>query len=126
MFAIDKEEYAAVFNEYGKGYKGKKVDVTRDADVKKIQDLLEYAIGYGYWMVHGTGSKVDCYEMDQAYMKKASKNSGKIILHYGGSTGRGKRLDIHMESSVYKFMWNLRNKQGGKYPSHIMCDYKKK
>jgi len=126
MFAIDKEEYAAVFNEYGKGYKGKKVDVTRDADVKKIQDLLEYAIGYGYWMVHGTGSKVDCYEMDKAYMKKASKNSGKIMLHYGGSSGRGKRLDIHMESSVYKFMWNLRNKQGGKYPSHIMCDYKKK
>ena len=37
-----------------------------------------------------------------------------------------KVLDIHMESSVYKFMWNLRNKQSGLYPSHIMCDYKKK
>ena len=48
------------------------------------------------------------------------------MLHYGGSTGKGKRLDMHLESSVYKFMFNLRNKQGGKYPSHIMCDYKKK
>ena len=63
---------------------------------------------------------------DEAYMKKASQNSGSIVLHYGGSRGSGKRLDIHMESSVYRFMWNLRNKQGGKYPSHIMCDYKKK
>ena len=87
---------------------------------------MQYAIGYGYWMVHGKGSNVDCYEVDEAYMKKASQNSGSIVLHYGGSRGSGKRLDIHMESSVYRFMWNLRNKQGGKYPSHIMCDYKKK
>jgi hypothetical protein len=79
-------------------------------------------------MVHGKGgsSNVDIYEMTQSYMKKASKITGKITLNYGGSSGRGKRLDIHLESSVYKFMFNLRNKQGGKYPSHIMCDYKKK
>jgi hypothetical protein len=128
MFAIDKIEYANVFNEYGKGYKGKKVDVTGSADKSAIEDLLQYAIGYGYWMVHGKGgsSNVDIYEMTQDYMKKASKITGKITLNYGGSSGRGKRLDIHLESSVYKFMFNLRNKQGGKYPSHIMCDYKKK
>ena len=128
MFAIDKIEYANVFNEYGKGYKGKKVDVTGSADKSAIEDLLQYAIGYGYWMVHGKSgsSNVDIYEMTQAYMKKASKITGKITLNYGGSSGRGKRLDIHLESSVYKFMFNLRNKQGGKYPSHIMCDYKKK
>ena len=126
MFAIDKIEYANVFNKYGKGYKGKKVDVTRDANKSAIQDLLQYAIGYGYYMVHAKGSTVDCYEMDEKYMKKASKITGKIMLHYGGATGKGKRLDMHLESSVYKFMFNLRNKQGGKYPSHIMCDYKKK
>jgi hypothetical protein len=127
MFDIDKVEYAKVFNNYGKGYKGKKVNVTTTAKKKKIQDLLEYAIGYGYWMVHGKGgSTVECYEVDNAYMKKAAAPTGNITLHYGGSTGKGKRLDIHMESNVYKFMWNLRNKQGGKYPTHIMCDYKKK
>ena len=60
------------------------------------------------------------------YMKKASRISGKIEIMYGGSRGKGKRVDIHMESSVYRFMWNLRNKQSGLYPSHIMCDYKKK
>tara|TARA_B100000902_G_scaffold314219_1_gene304898 strand:+ start:58 stop:1224 length:1167 start_codon:yes stop_codon:yes gene_type:complete len=127
MFNIDKVEYAKVFNDYGKGYKGKKVDVTSTAKKKKIQDLLEYAIGYGYWMVHGKGgSSVDCYEITKSYMEKAAAPTGTITLHYGGSTGKGKRLDIHMESNVYKFMWNLRNKQGGKYPTHIMCDYKKK
>ena len=127
MFAIDRREYANVFNLYGKGYGGKKVDVTNKCNKAAIKDLLQYAIGYGYWMVHGKGgSSVDIYEMTEQYMKKASTISGKVMLNYGGSTGRGKRLDIHLESSVYKFMFNLRNKQGGKYPSHIMCDYKKK
>ena len=126
MFAIDPVEYANVFNRYGKGYQGKSVDVTSKADKRAIQDLLEYAIGYGYYMVHGKGNNVDMYEMDETYMKKAAKITGKIKLNYGGSTGKGKRLDMHLESSVYKFMFNLRNKQGGRYPSHIMCDYKKK
>ncbi len=127
MFAIDRVEYAKIFNNYGKGYKGSQVKVTKKANKSKIQDLLEYAIGHGYWMVHGkAGTGVDIYEVTESYMKRAATPMGDITLHYGGSTGRGKRLDIHMESSEYKFMWNLRNKQGGTYPSHIMCDYKKK
>jgi len=125
MFDIDKIEYANVFNKYGKGYRGKKV-TAKNPDKNAIEDLLEYAIGYGYWMVHGKGNKVSCYEMDKAYMKQSAKITGSIELHYGGARGSGKRLDIHCESSEYKFMFNLRNKQGGKYPSHIMCDYKKK
>ena len=125
MFDIDKIEYASIFNKYGKGYKGKKV-TAKNPDKGAIQDLLEYAIGYGYWMVHGKGTNVSIYEMTEAYMKKSAKINGNIELHYGGSRGSGKRLDIHCESSEYKFMFNLRNKQGGKYPSHIMCDYKKK
>ena len=125
MFDIDKIEYANIFNKYGKGYKGRQVTAQKP-DIGKIESLLEYAIGYGYWMVHGKGSNVTIYEMTEAYMKKSAKITGSIELHYGGARGSGKRLDIHCESSEYKFMFNLRNKQGGKYPSHIMCDYKKK
>ena len=125
MFDIDKIKYANIFNMYGKGHKGKQVKA-KNPNKKAIQDLLEYAIGFGYWMVHGKGTNVTIYEMTEAYMKKAATITGDIILHYGGARGSGKRLDIHCESSEYKFMFNLRNKQGGKYPSHIMCDYKKK
>ena len=127
MFGIDPIAYAKTFNEYPHKTKMPTVDVTNKCDKSAIQDLLQYAIGYGYWMVHGgTSGGVKMYEMDQAYMKKASTISGSVKLMYGGSQGKGKRLDIHMESSVYKFMFNLRNKQSGLYPSHIMCDYKKK
>ena len=127
MFGIDPVTYAKTFNEYPHKTKMPTVDVTSKCDKSAIQDLLQYAIGYGYWMVHGgTSGGVKMYEMDSAYMRKASTISGSVKLMYGGSQGKGKRLDIHMESSVYKFMFNLRNKQSGLYPSHIMCDYKKK
>jgi hypothetical protein len=127
MFGIDPVLFARTFNDYPHKVALPKMDVTNKCDKGAIEDLLQYAIGYGYYMVHGgTTGGVQMYEMDQAYMKKASRISGKIEIMYGGSRGKGKRVDIHMESSVYRFMWNLRNKQSGLYPSHIMCDYKKK
>lgn len=127
MFAIDPILFAKTFNQYPHKTSLPSVDVSNKCDKAAIQDLLQYAIGHGYWMVHGgTTGGVKMYEIDEAYMKKASTITGKVTIMYGGSMGKGKRVDIHMESSVYKFMWNLRNKQSGLYPSHIMCDYKKK
>ena len=127
MFGIDPITYAKTFNAYPHKTKMPTVDVTSKCDKGAIQNLLQYAIGYGYWMVHGGGTGgMKIYEIDQAYMQKASTITGQVKLMYGGSQGKGKRLDIHMESSLYKFMFNLRNKQSGLYPSHIMCDYKKK
>ena len=126
LFDIDKIEFARIFNMYGKGYKGKKVDVTRTCQSSKIEDLLQYAIGYGYYMVHQSGPKFTAFEMTKQKMKQASKLTGKVILHYGRQRGTGKGLDITCESSEYNFMFNIRNKQTGLYPTHIMCDYKKK
>ena len=127
IFGIDPILFAKTFNDYPHKTKMPTVDVTNTCDKDAIKDLLQYAIGYGYWMVHGgTSGGVKMYKIDENYMKKASSITGSIKIMYGGSMGKGKRIDIHMESSVYKFMWNLRNKQSGLYPSHIMCDYKKK
>ena len=125
MFGIDPKEYARVFEGYGKGYKGQKVDTTSDADIPMIKSMLRYAIGYGYWMVHGGVGKVQMYEVDETYMKRAASIGNKVEVHYGGAQGKGKRVDIHMESPEYKFMWNIRNKQGGTSPTHLMCDSKK-
>ena len=126
MFGIDPILYAQTFNDYPHSKKMPTVDVTSKCDKAAIQDLLQYAIGYGYWMVHGGVGPVKMYKIDEQYMRRASTITGSVKLMYGGSQGKGKRLDIHLESSVYKFMFNLRNKQSGLYPSHIMCDYKKK
>ena len=55
--------------------------------------------------------------------KSANITDITIKILYGGKSGKGKRIDIEMQSSKYVFKWNIRNKQGGKYPSHLMCDY---
>ena len=53
MFGIDPITYAKTFNEYPHKTKMPTIDVTNKCDKAAIQDLLQYAIGYGYWMVHG-------------------------------------------------------------------------
>ena len=77
-------------------------------------------------MVHGGVGPIKIFKVDESYMKRASNINGSLVVHYGGMSGKGKRVDITCESSVYKFTINLRNKQSGKFPSHIMCDYKSK
>jgi len=49
--------------------------------------------------------------------------NGDVIIDYGGRSGKGKRVDIRFSNTYFDFKVNIRNKQGGKYPSHIMCDY---
>jgi hypothetical protein len=49
-----------------------------------------------------------------------------VVVYYGGIDGKGKRIDLVFESAKYFFKVNIRNKQGGLYPTHIMCDYKAK
>ena len=49
-----------------------------------------------------------------------------MTAYYGGKNGKGKRVDIEFSNQYYDFKVNIRNKQGGKYPSHIMMDYNSK
>ena len=65
------------------------------------------------------------YKIDKDYTDTAS-NISTPKIYYGGDSGKGKRIDITFESPTYSFKINIRNKQGGLYPSHIMCDYKTK
>ena len=69
----------------------------------------------------------DRYEIDQQYMKAASTLSTDITIYYGRMNGMGIGVNMVCESSKYKFTFNIRNKQAtGPFPTHIMCDYKKK
>ena len=73
-------------------------------------------------MVHRKGKKVEFYEMTASRMRKASTIKSIKILY--PKTGEAKRIDIEVTTPLYIFKFNIRNKQGGLYPSHIMCDYK--
>ena len=77
-------------------------------------------------MLKGSKGGYSFYKVTEEYAKRAATPTSGINIQYGGSNGIGKRIDIVFESAEYYFKVNIRNKQGGLYPSHIMCDYKKK
>ena len=92
-----------------------------------IEKLLRSGIGYGYWMVHNTkGTTIDWYEITKKYMEEAATITSGVTVYYGRMNGAGKGINMTCSSSHYNFTFNIRNKQGGTYPTHVMCDYKKK
>ena len=128
-FGIDNELFCRVFNEYKEDKSGtnfsKYHETVQDYDKEKLFKLVESGIGTGYYMVKG-GKSPEFFYVGEEYNKLASQPISGIKIEYGGATGTGKRVDVVFESEIYKFKINIRNKQGKLYPSHIMCDYKKK
>ena len=129
IFGLDYISFCETFNKYPHSEKipNHKVDVSKKVNKSAVTKLLRQMMGYGYVMVHGKGpNKVEIYDVDQEYFNKSTTISGPIVAFYGGTTGTGKKVIVNCESSLYKFSFNFRNKGGKLYPSHIMCDYKKK
>ena len=128
IFGINQKKFLEAFKYYPhKESLGSGVPKSNQYSKLGVETLLKYAVGYNYWMIHGHQSgKIECYKVDKDYMKESSSLIGGVEIFYGGKSGKGKRVDIVCESSLYKFTWNIRNKQSGTYPTHIMCDYVKK
>ena len=132
MFGIDHEKFLAVFENYGKT-SGTTVEdhierTTLSTQGKQaLQNLIKSGVGYGYWMCHYTGSALKFYEIDRDYMNRAATLVGNTVeINYGGAGGKGKRIDMLFETQSYEFKFNVRNKQGGIYPTHTNGDYYKK
>jgi hypothetical protein len=124
-FGIDNETFCKVFNDYPDGNFASMNGPSADYDISKIKNLVKSGIGEGYYMVKAGGKSTQFTFIDSKYTSIASEISSPNV-YYGGLGGVGKRIDITFESPTYSFKVNIRNKQGGLYPSHIMCDYVKK
>ena len=125
-FGINNKTFCRVFNEYPKTNFSSLNGPTNKYDASALQNLIQSGIGFGYYMVWGSGKDYKFYKIDEKYLAKASQIQGGVNVYYGGLDGKGKRVDVTFESPLYKFKINIRNKQGGLYPTHIMCDYIKK
>jgi hypothetical protein len=124
-FGIDNEIFCKVFNDYPDGNYSQYNGPSTNYSLPKIQNLIKSGIGEGYYMVKAGGKSEEFYKINSDYTNTASDISAPQIF-YGGDSGKGKRVDIIFESPTYSFKVNIRNKQGGLYPSHIMCNYVKK
>lgn len=131
LFKIDPIRFRNVFMNYkapdplGKKSKADKDVVKQKINKNDLYAFIKTVIGYNYFLVHKhSNNKVDTYEIDEAFLNKAAMPlSDTVEIHYpvGGSA---KRIDIKVETPHFSLNFNIRNKQGGILPSHIMCDYK--
>tara|TARA_B100000029_G_scaffold478496_1_gene524660 strand:+ start:1663 stop:2820 length:1158 start_codon:yes stop_codon:yes gene_type:complete len=120
LFGIDNKRFCTIFNDKVKTQGGK---VTTRPNASAMKELLESGIGFGYHVIHKMRGKVLSKKMDESTMKAAAK-VGTCTVHYGGKTGKGKRIDMEMSSPYYKFKLNIRDTQGKDgYPTRMMCDF---
>jgi len=127
MFGIEEKRFIEIFEGYDKKTASRKspkiiVDVTRKVNMRALLQILVTGIGYGYHMVHKKGKKIEYYEMTRRRMMDSAKVKSVKVLY--PKPGSAKRIDIEIITKLYIFKVNIRNKQGGLYPSHIMCDYR--
>jgi hypothetical protein len=119
LFGVDHKLFCDVFN--GKLDVAKSVNATLNQS--KIKKFLESGIGHGYHIIHKLTGKIVSKKMDETAMSNAAK-VGSATIYYGGKGGKGKRIDIEMESPTYKFKLNIRDTQGSDgYPTRLMCDF---
>ena len=123
MLGLNPTKLATVFNQYGGKAFREKENVFGKMDKAMFINFLKSGIGYGYHYVHAKKpSEIHHFAMTKAFMNKLAQPRS-AIAYYGGKTSAGKRVDIDIDTPNIMLKINIRNKQGGVYPSHIMCDY---
>lgn len=133
MFSIDPIRFRNVFMNYkapdplAKRGKAEKDEVVIKLTPQKKKDLTSFirtVIGQGYYLIHEHNDhSVSFYDVNEKFLNKASNIISDLIILYPKGGG-AKRVDIKLETEVFHLNFNIRNKQGGILPSHIMCDYK--
>lgn len=88
---------------------------------KKIEDFLLTAIGWGYIYM----SPENVFDMNYDKAKLLSSNPREFKIKLPGYNR--KRLDVEFTTDGLEFVKiNVRNKAGGLWPTHLMCDYRLK
>lgn len=133
LFGIDSTRFRNVFMNYrspdplakkGKAEKDEVIIKPTASQKQKLENFIRTVIGHGYVLVHEHNDhSIDYYDMTPKFLNKAANIISDISILYpkGGSA---KRVDIKVETDIFHLNFNIRNKQGGILPSHIMCDYK--
>ena len=130
IFGIDKKLFVDTFNNYvdnGKKRNAQKIvnDISNKIDKDKFFTLLKSFIGFGYILVH-KHENGDMYYYDLRTEKEMEKFIGNEILSARIEYPKNydiKRIDIFIELENIKLQLNIRSKNGGVYPTHLMSDY---
>lgn len=129
LFGIDSKRFLDVFIKYDNHTTTDDKDYIIDntnliKGNKLFKSFIDSVIGYNYILVHKIGKEIHYYDLRK--QENTNKFIGKVIssnIYYGGIQGKGKRVDIVIETTGLKLNINFRSKDGTVYPTHIMCNY---
>ena len=131
---INENAFCDIFNNYNSGNISKNKNVADDnnniinfnSDIHdklfeiNLKRLIKKSMGDGNSIIsHYINDEDKIYRIKDKKIDLISYNS-----YYGGKLKKGKRIDIEVTTTDMIFKFNIRNKQGGIYPSHLMCDFK--
>lgn len=130
IFGINKKLFVDTFNNYvdnGKKRNTQKIvdDISNKIDTDKFFTLLKSFIGFGYILVH-KHENGDIHYYDLREKQQMEKFIGNKILNARIEYPKNydtKRVDIFIELENIKLQLNIRSKNGGVYPTHLMSDY---
>ena len=133
FFGINEIKFADVFVQYRNDKDSKKTksakkdeeDITQlIASNPNFYNFVCSVIGYNYILIHELEPDIHCYDL------KSQEDLDNFIgkLEYAKVlypiNGEAKRIDIIVKYSNIIIKFNIRNKQSGIFPSHLMSDYK--
>ena len=126
VLGINNEKICQVFNKYSNkefmNIENDTVEIEQDsAFADEMYQLILQAVSKDYWMLHKIGNEVKFYWINDILPELYPKS---CIVYYGGKSGEAKRVDVIVQTSKMELNFNIRNKESGIYPTHIMCDYK--
>ena len=132
FFGINPIKFADVFVQYRNDKEGKKSKSAKkdEEDITQVlasnpnfYNFVCSVIGYNYILIHELGPDIHCYDL------KSQEDLDNFIgkLEYAKVLypidGEAKRIDIIVKFSNIIIKFNIRNKQSGIFPSHLMSDY---
>jgi hypothetical protein len=132
VLGLDVIPFCSIFNNYSSGNKSINKDIAElyNKEIKfnsvdniilknRLEDLVKKSMGEGTSIIsHRLNGEDIIYKN-----KDKNINILKYNSYYGGKTSKAKRIDVFIETDKIRFNFNIRNKAGQIYPSHIMCDF---
>ena len=133
MLCINENKFREVFTSYSEPEGGKKkkasydvVDVTSKLKSNAVfKEFMESVMGYGFILVHQiSGTNIEYIDlMTESSMKNFISDIQSATVEYP-TGGSAKRVNVVVKYPSIEFSINIRSKDGGVLPTHIMADYK--
>lgn len=131
-FGINHGQFFSTFLNYsGSSFSKKVAKAPKSVDVPKVdkrmlEQFIRTMIGCDYYLVHGySNGYVHTINMTPSFLNRASHITSDLTVKYPLG-GAAKRIDMFVSTEIFDLNFNIRAKDAGVFPTHLICNYKTK